>query len=332
MSSGVAPTVVRVEREAWAMGTRLRMVAEGENRQDVRAATERALAEVERFDRLLSTWDPDSELSRVNHAPPGLAVAVSPEVPRLLEEVEAWAVRTGRAFDPTVGALVDAWDLRGSGVAPDADVLAYALARTGSGIVEVRPDGVVRHAVGGWIDSGAFGKGAALRSVAESFAPATARRMLVDLGGQIWAGAPADAAWEVDVAHPARRTEPVARLRIDGVSVATSGASERPGHLLDPRTGHPLPHWGSVTVVSDDPLEADVLSTALYVMGPRDGLVWASARRSLAVLFLELAGDEEVVASWTDAMERWLIAAPSVPRSPHPSASIDTPETRKDPT
>jgi thiamine biosynthesis lipoprotein len=97
----------------------------------------------------------------------------------------------------------------------------------------------------------------------------------------------------------------VARLEVHGVSVATSGVSERPGHLLDPRTGLAAPAWGSVTVVSPDPFEADVLSTALYVMGPERGLAWARAE-GVAALFLATE-DAGLRATWTEAIDAWLV-------------------------
>jgi thiamine biosynthesis lipoprotein len=95
--------------------------------------------------------------------------------------------------------------------------------------------------------------------------------------------------------------------------VATSGTSERwaqvdgrrLGHILDPRTGRPAPAWGSVTVVHPDPLVADILSTALYVMGPDEGLRWLDDHPGIAALFLDVR-DETVIPRWTGAMERWL--------------------------
>lgn len=291
-------------RETWAMGTRVRIVAEAPDRGTALLAAEGALREIERLDRLLSTWDGDSELGEVNAAAPGVAVPVSRELAEMLHEMEGWAGRTGRAFDPGIGALVDAWDTRGGGRTPTTGQLEAALSATGYGVVEVADRRATRRFRTGWIDSGGFGKGAALRSVAASAEVTRASRILVDVGGQIWS-AHEDVVRSVEVAHPAERTRPVALLEVAGVSVATSGSSERPGHLLDPRTGVPVPAWGSVTVVSPDPVEADVLATALYVMGPGDGLAWAREAR-VPALFLELEG-RGVRASWTERMDEWLL-------------------------
>jgi thiamine biosynthesis lipoprotein len=302
--------VATVTREAWAMGTRVRLVAEAREGAAAEAATEAALLEIERVERLLSTWDSSSQLARLNAAPEGLPVVVAGELSALLHETADWTERTGRAFDPRIGALVDAWDVRGEGRVPTDDELAGALAATGSSSLALEDDRATRGSAAAWIDSGAFGKGAALRSVARQ--PHAVDRLLVDLGGQLWAGAPPTMPWLVDVAHPRERTRRVARLAVHDASVATSGASERPGHLLDPRSGRPAPDWGSVTVVSADALQADVLSTSLYIMGPDQGLAWARAH-AVAALFLEVT-PEGLRGSWTDAMGAWLVEAPTPSR------------------
>ena len=287
------------------MGTRVRVVAEADARKKAEVATEAALAEIERFERLLSSWDGTSELGRLNGAAAGETVFLSEELAGLLHEAAGWAERTERAFEPTIGALLDAWQVRGEGRVPTDAELSAALAVVGATALTLDGERATRSSAAAWIDSGAFGKGAALRSVARLPEVSDAVRLLVDLGGQLWAAAPLDEPWTVDVAHPRERHRPVARLAVRGVSVATSGASERPGHLLDPRSGRPVRDWGSVTVVSADALAADALSTALYVMGPEAGWAWARAH-AVAALFLEVTPDG-LRARWSEALDAWLV-------------------------
>lgn len=303
-----APTehsISTVRREAWVMGTRLQITVEGSTAE---STAEAVLTQVEYIDRVLSTWSSDSEIGEVNAAPVNIPLGASADLTSLLAEAERWARRTDRAFDPTLGPLVDAWDLRGEGHSPRPDVIEAALAAAGPEAFSVDPrrSTVTRHSAAAWFDTGAFGKGAALREVARLLRESDVERALVDLGGQIWTMASPDSPWPVEVAHPRRRGEPVARLLLYDVSVATSGMSERPGHILDPRTGRPAPAWGSVTVVSADAFDADVLATALYVMGPEAGMTWALRASSVAALFLEETKDG-LLPTWTPAMERWLI-------------------------
>ncbi|HEV2148913.1 MAG TPA: FAD:protein FMN transferase, partial [Longimicrobiaceae bacterium] len=171
---------------------------------------------------------------------------------------------------------------------------------------------VVRRDSLAWIDTGAFGKGAALRGVRRVLEREGVRAALFDFGGQLLAVGtpPGEGAWPVAVAHPARRREPFAELRLRDRSVSTSSASERwveesgerLGHILDPRTGRPVPAWGSVTVVAEDAFAADAVSTALFVMGPEEGMRWAKERTDVGVLFLVERGGA-VEARWNAGLE-----------------------------
>lgn len=320
LSGAVGPDA-RVQRETWVMGTRLRVIAEGAVADDALAATEAVIREVERWDGLLSTWTPDTHVSRLNAAPVDTPVSLPAEVHALLLEARRWVGATEGAFDPAVGALVSAWDLRGDGRVPDAEMLRRAVAAVGLeawSVDEHRPRARRRSALT-WIDTGAFGKGAALRSAAKlaRAAGSSDLRVSADLGGQLWAAAPHDRPWRVPVAHPVRRGEPVLELLLHDVSVATSGTSERRvdvggqrfGHILDPRDGRPAPAWGTVTVVHEDALAADVLATALYVMGPDDGMRWLERHPDVAALFLDVRHGD-VRFQWTAAMEPWLADRP----------------------
>jgi hypothetical protein len=157
---------------------------------------------------------------------------------------------------------------------------------------------------------------------------------LLDFGGQLLAMGSnrSGAGWKVVVAHPAQRERGVVTLRLRDVSVATSGASERFvevagqrfGHILDPRTGTPVPAWGSVTVVAADPLVADILATAIFVMGPTVGLEWAAREAAGVGVLLLIDESDGLCARWNEAMEPWLIeVAPEVQVGPSPATRGD---------
>lgn len=324
---------VWTERETVLMGTRFRARVQAPDRARGVSALEAVFTEVARLEGVLSTWDPESDLSRLNRWPVNVPVRPTPELAGLLDEAWTWSGRTGRAFEPVLGALVDAWGLRGQGREPSPGELAEARAATGpdgagllagTGMVgrdELRSSGsgpslgasgsplrFVRRSPRAWIDAGGFGKGAALRAAAGVLTRHGVERASLDFGGQLLILGPAadGEGRPVAVAHPARRAEEAAVLRVRNVSVATSGLSERPGHILDPRTGRPVPARGSVTVVASDPLVADILSTALYVMGPDGGLQWARENTDAGVLFLEHDGSGGLRARWNDPMDTWL--------------------------
>jgi len=300
---------VLLRRAAWVMGTELRLVLVARDEAAGQRAAEAVFAAVRRVDDLLSTWRDDSELARLNRAPAGEAIALSSALHDLLGEVWRWWRDTGGTFDPGVGPLVDVWGVRGARHQPTDDELALALRNSGLRQFDLDPTRrtMVRRSPGAWLDSGGFGKGAALRSVQAVLRASGIHAALVDFGGQGLAvgsspEATGSAGWTVGVAHPAQRLVAVRELVVQDRSVSTSGQSEQPGHILDPRSGRPVPAWGSVTVVEPDPMVADILSTALFVMGPQDGLRWSEGRDDFGALFLILR-EGRVEARWNRAME-----------------------------
>jgi thiamine biosynthesis lipoprotein len=309
---------VWVEREAAVMGTRLRVALEAPRREAGFSAIEAAVAGVRAVDDLLSTWRGDTELAAVNGAPLETDVALSARLTGILGEVWRWQLETNGAFDPAIGALVDAWDLRGRGRRPSPVELGRALEAVGLGRFHFdEVAGTVTRTDGrSWIDAGAFGKGAALREAWLRLEELGVQDALLDFGGQVLAqGSPEGGGdWIVAVAHPARRSEPAVELRLSDRAAATTGQAERFieadgrrfGHVLDPRSGEPVPAWGSVTVVASDPLVADVLSTALFVMGPEAGMEWVRDRDEVAALFLVDLG-ERLEARWNRAMNDHLV-------------------------
>ena len=217
-------------RESVVMGTLFRVEVAGLEREEAFAVAEDALREVERLDRALTTWDPSSPMSLLNQAPVGRPSRLEAELFDLLVEAGAWSGRTGGTFDPTIGALVDAWGLRGAGARPDGQALVSARCATGGSLFTLdRGEGTLtRHHPRAWIDTDGFGKGAALKSAGERLSVAAVDSAFMDLGGQVLAigrDAATRSRWSVGLAHPRHRQEIVARLLVEDASVATSGNS-----------------------------------------------------------------------------------------------------------
>jgi thiamine biosynthesis lipoprotein len=280
-----------VERRVAAMGTTLRVEVEvTTDRAAALALAEALIGEVAAAERRLSTWRDDSELAKINRTPVGEWVVTS----AYGELVAAWQCResTGGAFHPGVGRLVAAWDLRGAGRVPTAaeieaarrglDRLAYE---------DSNHPNRIRRTADVLLEEGAFGKGAGLDAALDALARPSLKGtgfVRLDLGGQVaWANATRPIV--VDLADPRDRSRPVLELTLTGErgSLAVSGNSERPhlvggesfGHLLDPRSGRPAADFGAVAIAVPRALEADCLSTALFVMGPDEGSRWLAGQR-----------------------------------------------------
>jgi thiamine biosynthesis lipoprotein len=242
---------------------------------EINAANESQIAaafdEAARIEKMISTWRSDSELSTGRY---------SPELVSLIQNVEQWRDKTGGAFEPRIRPLIDAWKTRGEGAVPDAKTIANALADIRSGKA--------------MIEEGGFGKGYALDWMLTKIDGDA----VLNFGGQILVRGTAP----VTIADPLHRHRAVVALTIHDASLSTSSGSEKSfvvngrrfTHIFDPRTGDALPPRGSVSVIANTATEADILSTALYVMGRDEGLRWAN-EHAVAALFI----DGIIVASET---------------------------------
>jgi thiamine biosynthesis lipoprotein len=299
---------VEVSRQVYLMGTLCTLTTYSPHRQSGLQQLEVFLDILEKTEQELSTWRPDSTLSRLNRQPLQVPFVVDKSLCRLFTELVLWQQATGSTFDPAIGPLLEAWGVHKGGQWPRPEVLEAARERSGMGYFRFDPSlcQITREREV-TLDAGAFGKGEALDRVLRYTLAHGSTPWLIDLGGQItvYGQPPGATSWKVDLAHPQQRNQPLLTLDMISGSLSTSAGSERDsyvngrriGHILDPRTGRPADFTGSVTVWHEQALVADILSTALYVMGPKEGLPWAEAR-NLAVCFFTIQnGKVEIQAS-----------------------------------
>ena len=259
---------------------------------------------------LMSTYDPDSELSRFNASRSTEPQPMSAATLEVFETAERVSAASGGALDVTVGPLVEAWGFGVAGqppVAPSDEALAELAERVGHQLLSVDADGgtLTKAHPGVEADLSAVAKGYAVDRVAEALDSMGYHRYLVEVGGELRAG---DAKANGDPWRVAIETPNVAVREIYGVvelareGVATSGDYrnfyELDGveyaHLIDPRTARPARHSGaSVSVIHPTATAADAWATALSVLGPEDGFEVAE-REGLAALFITRSGDEFV--------------------------------------
>lgn len=263
-TAGAAP----IERHFHSMGTQLtfRVVAPEEKRAAALRAIEDAYLEVDAVEKRLSTWKPQSELSRVNSAKKGEAIPVSSELYDELSRALACEKEVRGAFAVALAPLMRLWEVRkGGGVRPSAARIALAREDSQSVHFRLRDGKVSRLSDVAGIDEGGFGKGRALDRAMRKLSQFESAE--ADFGGQV--SVHASTPISIEISSPIRRSDIIGTLKIREGSVSTSGDSERPGHILDPASGRPTPRWGSVTVVADDGFRADCLSTGIYVLAAR---------------------------------------------------------------
>lgn len=255
----------------------------------LRDALTQTVAEV---DRQMSTWKPDSDLMRMNEAPPGAWV----DLPPTLMEVLAKGLEIGRAsngaFDIGLGDLVNAWGFGPQAANPGA--IRANLGRTrppAHEILELDTTGsrARKHGVLP-LDLSGIAKGYGVDrmvAVIERFGIYSA---LVGLDGELCAkGVRADGRpWVIAIEKPDYEARaPGSVLTLQDAAIATSGdyrhwvhvGPMRLSHTMDARTGGPLKsRVASVSVLADTCMEADAWATALLVMGEAAGVALANAR------------------------------------------------------
>jgi len=262
-------------------------------------ALDRAFGALTLVDDQMSLWK-ESDLTRLNAA--GFAT-VPAELFFVVCRALDVAVASEGAFDPTVEPLVRATGgLGGPHRSLAEDERRTLLARVGASRVHLDlATRAIRLDAGTALDLGGIAKGYAADLALAALQGAGARSGLVDLGSSSIAvfGSPL----VVDVRDPeAADAQAWASFVIDNASVSTSGGDQRPGHIVDPRTGLPAAGVLSATVVAATGIEADALSTAVYVLGADAGLRLL-ARRGADGLVLARRGGRAVVRA-TPGFER----------------------------
>ena len=227
-----------------------------------RRAAAAAIADVQRIETKYSRYRDDSVTTRINRAAGGDPVAVDAETVALLDYAQRCHDLSGGLFDITAGVLRRAWDFRRRPPQlPDAATLEAVRALIGWKDVE-RHEGRVRLPRAGMeIDFGGIGK----EYAADRAATICSRKRVSRTRSSISLATCARSArsrtaapWRVAIRHPRRRRAVIAYVELAGGAVATSGDYERcfdlDGrrycHILDPRTGMPVAHWQSVSVVA----------------------------------------------------------------------------------
>jgi len=282
------------------MGTSYDVIVEtGGRNEDTVALGAVIEGELARINRVMSTYDSGSDVSRFGRQAGTEPVAVDPALVEVLQVALEICRRSSGAFDPTVAPLVDAWGFGPEDVLPPDSVRVAALRELVGcdGLVADRATGTIAKALPeARIDLSGIAKGFAAERIGRALREQGYESALVDVGGELSAvGSHMDGrAWRLALEGPGE-TEPATLGTIDLVdeSIATSGDFrnfyEYEGvlyaHIIDPRTSFPIRFRGfSVSVVHPDGATADAWATALTVLGPEEGFELAQ-REGLAAVF-----------------------------------------------
>ena len=274
-----------------SMGTGWQLALAGPRSFEPSTMRERVQRVLDELDRQMSHWRGDSELARFNRLTAGEWLGLSPDFDAVMRLAREVAEASEGAFDPTLGDAVERW---GFGPVARHDSPGFR--------PEARPTRTGRwrawrrEAPNRWrqpgegrLDLSAIAKGHAVDAVVNALGADGHHHLLFELGGELRGEGlkPDGQPWWVALERPPGADSlPPLRVALTGQAVATSG-DYRQGycgtdgrwlsHTLDPRTGRPVSHrLSSVSVLDPCCARADALATALFVMGPEEGLAWAS--------------------------------------------------------
>ena len=263
-------------------------------------------AVLNRVNTEMSTYLPDSELSRINATDSADRIPVSVSLMRVLQAAQEISRLTQGAFDVTIGPLVNLW-----GFGPEQDFSVPAEEQVNRslrlvGYEKLRLDpaaSTLKKAHNGVsIDLSAIAKGYGVDRIADYLDSLQLDNFLVEIGGEIRARGlnGEQLPWQIGIEQPVAGQRGVQRIiKLDNTAMATSGDyrnyfeqdGTRYSHTIDPRTGRPVSHGlASVTVLHPSTMLADAWATGLLALGPDEGYATA-LENGLAAYFI-VRGDE----------------------------------------
>lgn len=244
-----------------------------------------AVAEITRIEKLISSWDPDSQTSAINKNAGVKPVKVDKELFSLIERAIGLSKLTDGAFDISYASMDRIWQFDGSmKVMPEKQKIKASVAKVGfQNIALDKVNTTVFLKLKGMkIGFGAIGKGYAADRAKALLMDKGVSAGIINASGDMntWGVQPNGDEWKVAITNPMDKNKVFAILPITNGAVVTSGNYEkyvnfngkRYTHIIDPRTGYPSTGIISVTVFAPKAELADALATSVFVMGKEAGL------------------------------------------------------------
>ncbi|WP_161878105.1 FAD:protein FMN transferase [Alkalibacterium sp. MB6] len=297
------------ERTEFLLGTVANIRVYNEGKEE---AMDKAFEHIADLDRRFAMQNPDSEISEINRQAGIAPVEVSEEVFLVMETALYYAEESDGGFDPTIGAVTDLWKIgQPEAAVPNQEELDAALEVVDYRLVELNEEDqtVYLPKEGMMLDLGAIAKGYITDEAARILIEEGVNTAIVDLGGDIVVVGNStrgdDEPWNVGIQNPyGERGEIIGLVPVSDDAIVTSGIYERVveqdgeeyHHLIDPETGFPFDNnIAGLSVIADDALTADALSSVAFALGVEEGLAYFDTLEGAEVIFV--TRDYEILAS-----------------------------------
>lgn len=268
-----------------------------------------AFGQIAADEKLFSKTISGSDIDRLNHAG-GKPVTVSDETISLLEKALYYSELSGGRFDVSIAPLSGLWDFSSdSPRVPSEEEIEAQLPLVDFRQIQIEGN-TVQIPEGFALDLGAIAKGYIADRVRALLLENGVKSAIINLGGNVLAVGekPDGKPFSVGIRKPfLEQNELETTVEVRDLSVVTSGIYERCfesegsfyHHILDPETGKPFDNGlASVTVLSESSVDGDALSTALFAMGPEEGLKTAEALPNIEALFIKTDGSVMRTTGW----------------------------------
>ncbi|MBI5789414.1 MAG: FAD:protein FMN transferase [Candidatus Schekmanbacteria bacterium] len=276
-------------QSAFMMDTLIEIKVVSADRDEAQQAVKAALSRMEQIDRDMNRYNSKSLLSRINQQAGQTPLIIPPDLFAVLTHGKEWGDITQGAFDITTGAITRLWDFPGRNK-PDNQTVQTNLSKVNYQLLQLdeRNFSAFLPQTGMDLDLGGIAKGYAVDEAVRVLKEHGITQALVDAGGNMRAlgGKDDDFPWKIGIQHPRQPKDLIGTIPLKDQAVSTSGDYERYfiqngiryHHIFDPQSGQPARGLISVTVISDTAETADILSTAVFVLGLKRGMNLVNSR------------------------------------------------------
>ncbi len=306
----------KAERHYAGMGTEILIEAYGDQQALLERALDAAVAELERIEVKMTSWNDTSELSSINLAAGDAPVVVSEELYALIERALYMSELTNSCFDISYAGAGKLWDYKAAQPKlPDEAAVAAALERIGwqKLVLDAEARSVFLPQEGMRIDLGGIAKGYGVERAMEVLVEHGIKIAMVNAGGDLKVrGKKAGQTWRIGIRDPRHKEHMFAIIPVANTSVVTSGDYERffevdgvrYHHIIDPRSGKPSQGVTSVTVIARSAEFADALATGIFVMGAEAGLALVERIREAEAVIVDDQLDVHLSSGLQTAKEK----------------------------
>lgn len=286
------------------MGSRFEITVVAQNKTEGDQYIKMAIAEIDRIEKLISSWDPNSETSKINNAAGKNPVTISKELFDLIDRCLKISKLTDGAFDISYASMDRIWKFDGSmKTMPRKEAIKESVSKVGfqNIILDKQNNSVFLKLPGMKIGFGAIGKGYAADKAKELLRKNNVPSGIINASGDMntWGKQPDGSDWKVALTNPMDKNKGFGLLPVVDKAVVTSGNYEKQvvfngttySHIIDPRTGYPSTGILSVTVFAPKAELADALATSVFVMGKETGLDRINQLQNVECIIIDEEGN-----------------------------------------